>query len=340
MTGESVEIRRLGNAEWSALLRQFDDANIYQTHSCGKMLWGKAKPEHVIMNNGGEPVGIAQVASIRAPLFRGGTALVFWGPLWKRKGLPENICAFSRLAEALRSEYVERRGMLLRVIPNESGGNTTEIRSHLEKAGFLYKGGFYRTYLLDLSLSADQLRKQLRQKWRNCLNRSEKEDLAVINGTDIDSYDAFSDIFRDMWMRKKITDIPIDPVKLRLILQDLPDDLKLRIFLCRKGGKPLAGAVISAIGNTAVLLSAASNEEGRKVMASYFLEWKIVEWLRDRGIGTYDFGGISPAHPSVNHFKEGLGGEEVGHAGLFELCTNRISSVFDKTLGIMRTFGL
>jgi len=318
-------------------LRHFDDANIYQTHSCGKMLWGKAKVEHMIMKNGREPVGIAQVALVKAPLIRGGTALVFWGPLWKRRGLPENIAVFFKIAEALMSEYVARRGMLLRVIPNQLGRNTTEMRSHLEKAGFLYKGGFYRTYLLDLSLPADQLRKRLHQKWRNCLNRSEKEALTVSDGTDIDSYDAFCDLFKDMWVRKKFTDIPIEPAKLRLILQDLPDDLKLRIFLCRKEEKPLAGAVISAIGNTAVLLSAASSEEGRNVMASYFLEWKIVEWLRGRGIGTYDLGGISPAHPSVNHFKEGLGGEEAGHAGLFELCTNRFSSVFDKTLGLMRT---
>jgi lipid II:glycine glycyltransferase (peptidoglycan interpeptide bridge formation enzyme) len=141
-----------------------------------------------------------------------------------------------------------------------------------------------------------------------------------------------------MHKRKQIADISIDPNQLREIHRDLPLDLKTRIFLCNKDGNPIAGAVISAIGETAILLLAASSVEGRRVMASYLLQWKIIDWLKIKGVRSYDLGGITPSTPWVNHFKAGLGGAAVSHLGLFEQCTNPASSLFDRSLGIMKNY--
>jgi lipid II:glycine glycyltransferase (peptidoglycan interpeptide bridge formation enzyme) len=71
-------------------------------------------------------------------------------------------------------------------------------------------------------------------------------------------------------------------------------------------------------------------------MASYLLQWRIIEWLRMKGVQFYDLGGISPSHPWVNHFKAGLGGENIAHAGLFEQCSNPVSSLFDRSLGVLK----
>jgi hypothetical protein len=333
---KSAEIHNFRSPEWSALLQGFDDATIYQTRSCGDALWEKADLSNLVLKDGDKVIGIAQVASIKAPFMRGGTALIFWGPLWRRRGEKCDMRVFSALVEALRDEYVVRRGMLLRIIPNGLGRDADDVRGSHEKAGFLWKGRFYRTHLMDLAPSADHLRRQLQQKWRNGLNRAEKENLKVSDGTGIERYDTFYAIFREMRERKQFSDISIDPGKLRRIQQDLPDDLKAQIFLCEKAGNPLAGAVVSAIGDTAILLLAASNAEGRKGMASYFLQWRIIEWLKAKNVRFYDLGGISPSHPSVNHFKAGLGGAEVDHPGLFELCTNPVSAVFDRSLGVLR----
>lgn len=155
----SLEVDTVSNTEWSALLRQFDDATIYQTWSCGAVLWGADRLSHVVLRNGDEAVGIAQVATIQVPIFRGDTAL---------------------------------------------------------------------------------------------------------------------------------------------------------------------------------LVLAASNAEGRSVMASYLLQWNIIGWLKMKGVRSYDLGGISPIHPEVNYFKAGIGGENVSHAGSFEQCANPLSSLFDRSLGILK----
>jgi len=332
----SIEIDTVSKTEWAALLRQFDDATIYQTWSCGAVLWGEDRLSHVVLRNGDEAAGIAQVATIRTPIIRGGTALVFWGPLWRRTGRPGDCRVFAQLVESLQAEYVGRRGMFLRVIPNEMGSNENEVRETLERAGFMGKERFYRTYLLDISPPLVDLRKQLRQKWRNCLNRAEKEELTVLDDTGTDVYDTFHALFQEMQERKNIAELSIDPRQLRDIQKSLPEELKTRIFLCEKEKRPLAGAVISVIGDTALLLLAASNAEGRSVMASYLLQWNIIEWLKIKGVCSYDLGGISPVHPEVNYFKAGLGGENVAHAGSFEQCANPLSSLFDRSLGILK----
>jgi lipid II:glycine glycyltransferase (peptidoglycan interpeptide bridge formation enzyme) len=331
----SMEIDTVSSAEWSSLLQQFDDATIYQTWSCGAVLWGENRLSHIVLKEHDEVIGLAQVASMQLPFLRRGTALVFWGPVWRRSGQPGDHQVFSHLLESLRDEYVERRGMLLRIIPNETGSDEDKIRTILENAGFQWKSRFYRTYKLDLTPSLADLREQLRQKWRNCLNRSEKENLTIIHNTGMETYDTFYKIFLEMQGIKQIEEISLDPRRLREIHRDLPEGIKTHIFLCEKEKIPLAGAVVSVIGDTAILLLAASNPEGRKVMASYVLQWRIIEWLHMKGVRFYDLGGISPSHPWVNHFKAGLGGENIVHAGLFEQCTNSVSSFFDMSLGIL-----
>jgi lipid II:glycine glycyltransferase (peptidoglycan interpeptide bridge formation enzyme) len=83
---------------------------------------------------------------------------------------------------------------------------------------------------------------------------------------------------------------------------------------------------------------AASNPVGREIKASYLMQWKIIEWLRKEGMHYYDLGGISPSTPGVNHFKAGLGGDDRVHVGLFEQCSNPVSSLFDRSLGMVKEF--
>jgi hypothetical protein len=334
----SLKINTIRKTEWSLLLQQFDDATIYQMWSCGAVLWGENSLRHIVFKDGNEIAGLAQLAVIKPPLIRAGTALLFWGPLWRRSGKQEDLSFLSDIIELLRTEYVEKQGLFLRVIPNEMKRDIDGVRAVFESRGFHWKGRFYRTYLLDITPSTDYLRKALQQKWRNCLNRAERENLTITDSTSLESYAAFYEIFQEMHKRKQIADISIDPKQLREIHRDLPPDLKTRIFLCMKGENPLAGAVVSATGDTAILLLAASSPDGRKVMASYLLQWKIIEWLKAKGIRSYDLGGISPSAPWVNHFKAGLGGTAVSHAGLFEQCTNPASSLFDRSLGIMKNY--
>jgi lipid II:glycine glycyltransferase (peptidoglycan interpeptide bridge formation enzyme) len=48
---------------------------------------------------------------------------------------------------------------------------------------------------------------------------------------------------------------------------------------------------------------------------------ELLEHLKQKGIETFDFGGIAPGNPNaegVDHFKKGFGGEIIEHLGEWE----------------------
>jgi len=56
--------------------------------------------------------------------------------------------------------------------------------------------------------------------------------------------------------------------------------------------KPLAAAIITALGNTAVYLYGASSNEERNRMPAYAVQWAAIRWARERGCTHYDLWGI------------------------------------------------
>src|SRR5215212_6013158 len=61
----------------------------------------------------------------------------------------------------------------------------------------------YRTFALDLEPSLEVLRKNLDQKWRNCLNRAEKNGLTIVQGSGPEEFNQFIRIYDEMWARKQ-----------------------------------------------------------------------------------------------------------------------------------------
>ena len=68
----------------------------------------------------------------------------------------------------------------------------------------------------------------------------------------------------------------------------------MRVMLCRSGGILVAGLVCSAIGTTGIYLFGATSNAGLKSRGTYLLHWKVIEWLRGRGVEQYDLHGIDP----------------------------------------------
>jgi lipid II:glycine glycyltransferase (peptidoglycan interpeptide bridge formation enzyme) len=63
-----------------------------------------------------------------------------------------------------------------------------------------------------------------------------------------------------------------------------------------------------------------------KAKGSYLLQWRMMQWLRQRGCRWYDLGGINPQrNPGVYHFKSGFGGQEVLQCGCLEASRSVLS---------------
>ena len=124
----------------------------------------------------------------------------------------------------------------------------------------------------------------------------------------------------------------VDYDEFREIQKDLPEPQKMRISVCEFQGKPVSTSIGSAIGNTGIYLLGATGTEGLNLKGSYLLQWRMIEWFKEKGCRWYDLGGINPEkNPGVYHFKAGLSGVDICHIGQFEVCKSSISSFLVKS---------
>ncbi len=184
-------------------------------------------------------------------------------------------------------------------------------------------------YHVDLSLSLEALRANLHKKWRYNLKRSERHGLAIEWLDDDRGIQQFLGLYGLMRDRKAFAD-ESGIEQWPRFQRDLPPRLAPRIALCLHEGEPLAGVVVSAIGDTALYAFGASHPRALKLGAGYFVQWAVIKWLEERGLRWYDLGG-DLGNAGLRQFKSGLAGRSTGaaaFAGDFELCRDVPSRVF------------
>jgi lipid II:glycine glycyltransferase (peptidoglycan interpeptide bridge formation enzyme) len=324
-----VEVNKVQLDEWSQLIQRFDDASLYQTDAYGAHFLGGKQLEFVVLKESGVMVAAAMVRVKLLPLLNKGIAYLYWGPLWRLRGSHQRKSHLCQMLKALFEEYVAKRKLLLRIVPNLWDQQADEFLKLFSEAGFKYMkpGDDLRTITVDLTPSMDRLRKNLRANWRNHLKRAEKNGLKIIQGSKDCLFAIFQNIYEEMLRRKKFSDHQDIP-KFRSIQKALPDALKMEIMVCKHNDTPISATICSAIGDTATYLLGATNRMGMKLKGSYLLQWRTIEWLKSRGCLWYDLGGINPeTNPGVYHFKAGLKGDDMHYLGRFEACQNSISAV-------------
>ena len=312
---------------WRDILAQFKDANVYQTWAYGAVHWGAHNLSHLVVRKEGQLVAAAQLRMVRLPFLRSGLAYLRWGPLvsTNEREAESSSVILAHKMQALKHEYVQRRGLALRVLPNAFSGTA---RARLFEAAFNQESfrakpqtiAAYRTVLLDLTPDITILRSQLDQKWRNQLNRAEKNGLSVRCGAGVSEFNIFLKLYHSMWDRKRF-ETTVDPAEFARMQELLPPEQRLEVLLAERDGVPAAGLVCSCLGSTAIYLLGASNDTGRQLKAAYLLQWHAIGRLKQKGAIRYDLGGIDAvANPGVYHFKTGLSGVEAVHLPPFD-CT-------------------
>lgn len=320
--GFTSEVDALAESAWYQVLEQFDDANIYQTWAYDEVRCGRKNISHLALRKGDEIVAVAQSRIVKLPLIRAGIAYVRWGPVWRRHNGPGDLQIFRQAIRALRNEYACRRGLVLRLYPAVFHDASATFSSALIEEGFSRCNDRpERTLLLDLRRPLEELRKGLRPHWRRYLKVAEKNGLEIIEGSNDELFRSFITIYREMICRKRFLE-PNSIEAFRSIQDRLPEKFKLKIMLCRLGGKECAGLVCSAIGNTGVYLFGATSNSGLKSRGAYLLHWKLIAWLKDQGIAAYDLNGINPVtNPGTFKFKHDLcgnNGTDVHFLGRFD----------------------
>jgi hypothetical protein len=329
-----VEVDGVTPTEWSAMLDLFDDVNIYQTWSYGAIRWGRKNLSHLVLKRQGEVLGMAQLRIVRPTRFNFGMAYLRWGPLCHRRGSEPESEGVSRLARALHEEYVCKRGLLIQVLPNAFVGSP---RAALFRSCFSRftqepqtSANAYRTFILDLTRPLEELRRNLDKKWRNQLTRSEKNGLNLVAGNGTVEFRTFCRMYNQMLKRKAFA-TTVDIEEFGRLQEDLPDTHRMRILICEQDGRPIAGLVASAMGDSAIYLLGATSDDGLDAKGAYLLQWTLIQWLKESGFKWYDLGGIDPeGNPGVYSFKRGLSGTDVCQSAALVACNSVVSSAIVK----------
>jgi len=307
-----IEVDCATPAEWSKMLDLFDDANIYQTAAYGGIHWDEKNLSRLVLKRDGEVMGMAQFRIVRPTPLKFGMAYLRWGPLWERRGLPLDPEVPTRMARAIEDEYLDKRKLFLRILPNAFAGSARAATMQAAFCRFTPEPfdatNLYRTFVLDLAPSLDELRKGFDAKWRNKLSGAEKNGLQMIAGSGRAEYNAFREIYNQMRKRKTF-ETTVDVEEFGHMQEVLTESQRMRILVCKDKGIPVAALVVSAMGDSAIYLLGATSDDGLKSKGAYLLHWTMIQWLKEAGVRWYDLGGIDPEeNPGVYTFKKGFSG--------------------------------
>ena len=309
-----IEIDKIDRKSWDHLIAQFDDASISQTWSDGTIARGKKSVSHIVIKKGEDILGCCQVRLRRLPLYNLGIADIIWGPLCIKKGGMFSPDVLYHMMRALKEEYAIKRGYLLRISPHAKGESKELFKQILENEGFIRNQSLrpYRTFILDLSPPLEDLHKNFLPKWRGHLNKAERSELKVVEGTNDDLYKIFLMLAKEMVERKNLTTEHINIFEhYGRIQADLPESLKMKIMICEAENEPVCATICSAIGDTGIYLLGATGEKALKLNGAYLLQWRMIQWMKGIGIHYYDLGAFNPKlNPGVYNFKQGIAGKK------------------------------
>jgi lipid II:glycine glycyltransferase (peptidoglycan interpeptide bridge formation enzyme) len=316
-----VIVDDIGPDQWEQCAREFADYSVYQTWAYQET---RAKADRqqisriIIKDDNGSVMTMCQIRIKHVKPLGFKIGYIQWGPLIRAKDGTIKCC--SRVLNILRETYVGTKVNVLRIVPNVIDDQVgKDVSSVLKSCGFerVQSVRPYRTMILPLDIDESEMRNRLHRSWRRYLKRAEKNDIEIRQGTDIEFLELLDKLYTSALERKKFKGL--DPKEFVETQKLLSPHEKMNIVLAYYQGQVVTAHATSHLGDTALGILAASNEEGLKCWASYKVWWKTLLAGKQAGMTKYDLGGIDPVgNPNVYQFKLRMGSKEIFHIGAFE----------------------
>jgi len=318
-------VDKLDRTAWECCARNFTDYNVYQTWAYQQVRAEMDRQEVsrvVIRNANGKVVMMCQVRIKHLKPVGLKIGYVQWGPLFRNRD--STIVCSTEALQALCEAYLGNIVNVFRVVPNACNDQVGQTFADiLQSAGFVRIQSVkpYQTLMLRIDDSEEEIRKRLHKSFRRDLKTAEKAGIEVREGCD----DEFCKILEELYLTslKRKAFRGLNPQEFIRPQQLLSPTEKMNIIVAYLNGEPVSAHLASSLGDTTVVLLAASNEKGLACGSSYLIWYKGAVSAWRVGMRWYDLGGIDPTNnPNVYKFKSRMGGEEVFHIGAFEICTN------------------
>ena len=104
-----------------------------------------------------------------------------------------------------------------------------------------------------------------------------------------------------------------------------------KMFIVYYEGRVVAGSLAFLLNDKAWYIYGASANEYRNVMPNYLMQWRMIQWAKQRGCTLYDFrgvpGDVGEEHPlyGLVKFKRGFGGEYTCFIGEYDIVYKKIT---------------
>jgi peptidoglycan pentaglycine glycine transferase (the first glycine) len=184
-----------------------------------------------------------------------------------------------------------------------------------------------RTLIINLTLSENELLRQMKPKCRYNIKVAQKRGV-VISKTNLPTgIHDFLTLYKP-FVRRRGIDTKRDDYF--ICLSDiLPIVEECAVYFATLGNTIVSTAIVLYYGNTATFLYGASSEHERNSMASYLMQWHIMQDAKKSGFPIYDFYSLAPGENTLNHpwegfsvFKRKFGGAEKNYIGAYDFVYN------------------
>ncbi len=289
---------------WNDYLNDFSDCSPFQTFEFGQFNKESGwQPVHFVAFDKNEKPSAMMLGLLRRFPFGFGFMWCIGGPVGAAENWSESLPPTVREVFKLKRLYFRFRC-----------DRERDIKDVLLLYHKNWMPGFYRmtsglTMKLDISRDSETVFSELSGKWRRNLRLARKNDITVRRSINPDVGELRS-VFDELEKRKGLP-----PLFSSEKLENLFKHHRGNLILFR--GEDGAGDLLSfrgvlINGNQACDFFAATGEKGRKMLASYFVFWEVLEHCRKLGVTSYDLGGIDPfANRGVYTFKKETGAKEV-----------------------------
>ncbi|PID70452.1 hypothetical protein CSB37_02060 [bacterium DOLZORAL124_38_8] len=229
--------------------------------------------------------------------------------------MQKNAAAAEFLFRMVKRNLTQHGGMFWRVDPYFSETDWQRILD-LETKPAVQNYQPTDTLMLDLTKSDEELLKEMKRKGRYNIKQAQKHEI---------KYEVYADGKFTKEALQQFWDLNIATTDrdgfsghqkeyYRHFLRSLPETAVL--FLAKKDETPVAAAISTFAGSKAIYYFGASTSDNalRKLMAPYGLQWRMIQYAKEKGCKTYDFLGIAPEgeenHPyaGISEFKWKFGG--------------------------------
>ncbi|MBR2754119.1 peptidoglycan bridge formation glycyltransferase FemA/FemB family protein [Candidatus Saccharibacteria bacterium] len=302
------------NQEWRKIIEEFPEANFLQSPEYGSM--NQSLGNKVIMRDfGGKGHALMIVRNAK----RGRYLEIPCGPLinWKEKSLAKKV--IDEISEVAKQE----KCVFVRIRPQLS--STPENLELLKNLG-LRESPMHlaaeHTVIIDLSLSEEELLKNMRRQTRYEVRRAEKLGIKVSGDNSEKTFKEFHQVQLETAKRQSFV-----PPSLDVLMAEKKAFLNnANIYVAETAeGEKIAYGLIIKNGREADYYEAASTPLNRKLPGAYALLWQVIRDLKKEGFERFNLWGIAPAgqpnhrYAGVTTFKTGFGGEIVEYVPAHDL---------------------